>query len=87
MLEPIPIEECLWESVTMDFIIRLPKSEGYGLIILVVDKFSKYATFIMAPKDYTVEEMTRLFLKHMVKYRGLPKYIINDRNPCFIGKF
>ena len=30
----------------MDFIIRLPKSEGYGLIILVVDKFSKYTHYL-----------------------------------------
>ena len=46
----------------MDFIIGLPKSEGYGSIIVVMDRFSKYATFIDA-KDCMVEETTRLFLK------------------------
>ena len=30
-----------WEGVTMDFIIGLPKSKGYGLIIVVVDRFLK----------------------------------------------
>ena len=68
LLEPLPIAERPWESVTMDFIIGLPKSEGHGSIIVVVDRFSKYATFIAAPKDCTAEETVRLFLKNVVKY-------------------
>ena len=71
----------------MDFIIGLPKSEGHGSIIVVVDRFSKYATFIAAPKDCTAEETTRLFLKNVVKYWGLPKFIISDRDSRFTGKF
>ncbi|RVW63081.1 Transposon Tf2-11 polyprotein [Vitis vinifera] len=72
--------------VTMDFIIGLPKSEDSGSIIVVVDRFSKYATFIAAPTDCT-EETTRLFLKHVVKYWGLPKFIISDHDMRFTGKF
>ena len=77
----------LWESITMDFIIGLPNLEGYGSIIVVVDMFSKYATFIAVPTNFTTEEMTRLFLKHVVKYWELSKYIISDRDPQFTGKF
>ena len=51
----------------MDFIIGLPKLEGYASIIVVVDKFSTYTTFI-TPTDCAVEKTTRLFLKHVVKY-------------------
>ena len=86
LLEPLPIAERPWESVTMDFIIGLPKSEGHGSIIVVVDRFSKYATFIAAPKDCTAEETARLFLKNVVKYWGLPKFIISDRDSRFTGK-
>ena len=73
LLEPLPIAERPWDNLTMDFIIGLPKSEDNGSIIVVVDKFSKYATCIAAPTDCTAEETTRLFLKHVVKYWGLPK--------------
>ena len=76
-----------WDNVTMDFIIGLPKLEDIGSIIVVVDRFSKYSTFIAAPTDCTAEETARLFLKHVVKYWGLPKFIISDRNPHFTGKF
>ena len=56
-------------------------------IIVVVDRFSKYATFIATPIDCTTEKMTMLFLKHVIKYWGLLNYIISDRDPWFIGKF
>ena len=54
---------------------------------MVVDQFSKYATFIAAPKDCTTKETTGLFLNNMVKYWGLPKYITSDQDPRFTGKF
>ena len=87
LLEALPIVERPWDSFTVDFIIRLPKLEDNGSIIVVVDRFSKYATFIAAPTGCIVEEMAKLFLKHVVKYWGLPKYIISDHNLCFSRKF
>ena len=68
LLEPLPTPEKPWESISMDFITCLPKSEGCGSIIVVVDIFSKYGTFIPAPADCTAEETAKLFFKHVVKY-------------------
>ena len=51
----------------MDFISALPKSEGCRSIMVVVDRYSKYATFIAAPTDCKVDKATRLFIKHIVK--------------------
>ena len=87
LLEPLPIAEHPWESISVDFFIGLPYSEGYDLIIVVVDRFSKYATFIVTPTNYTAEQTTRPFLKHVVKYWGLLKYINSDCDLCFTGKF
>ncbi|KAL4572161.1 hypothetical protein LXL04_018930 [Taraxacum kok-saghyz] len=66
LLEPLPVAERPWESVSLDFISALPTSEGSGSILVVVDRFSKYGTFIPAPKDCTAEEAGRLFFKHFV---------------------
>ena len=87
LLEPLPVTEHPWESVSMDFIVALPKSEGYGSIMVVVDRFNKYATFIPAPTDCKVDEAARLFFKNVVKLWGLPRNIVNDRDPHFTGKF
>ncbi|GKV44052.1 hypothetical protein SLEP1_g51279 [Rubroshorea leprosula] len=87
LLEPLPTPECPWECVTMDFFSALPQSEGYGSILVVVDRFSKHGTFILAPRDGKAEEAACLFFKHVVKYWGLPRIIISDPNPRFTRKF
>ncbi|XP_022888965.1 uncharacterized protein LOC111404384 [Olea europaea var. sylvestris] len=76
LLEPLSVLTRPFESVSMDYIIGLPKVEDFGTIIIVVDHLSKYATFIAAPKYVSVEETAQLFFKHIVKYWGLPKDII-----------
>ena len=87
LLEPLPTPKRPWESVSMDFIVSLPKSEGFGSIMVVVDRFSKYATFIPAPTDCTAEEAARLFLRNVVKLWGVPESIVSDRDPRFTGRF
>ena len=87
LLEPLPIASRPWESVTMDFISALPKFEGCGSIMVVVDRYSKYTTFIVAPTDYKADEAARLFHKHIVKLWGVPKSIVSDRDPRFTGRF
>lgn len=57
------------------------------MVIVAIDQFSKYAIFIAALVGCIIEETTRLFLKHVVKYWGLLKHIINDRGPHFTRKF
>ncbi|KAE8656515.1 hypothetical protein F3Y22_tig00117000pilonHSYRG00231 [Hibiscus syriacus] len=86
LLEPLPVPQRPWDSITLDFINALPKSEGYVSIIVVVDRFSKYETFIPCPKDCTTKEAARAFFKNVVKHWGLPRSIISDRDPRFIGR-
>ena len=51
----------------MDFITLLPKSEKCGNIMVVVDRYNKYTTFIAAPADCKADEAARLFVKHAMK--------------------
>ncbi|KAL0395393.1 UNVERIFIED_CONTAM: Transposon Ty3-I Gag-Pol polyprotein [Sesamum latifolium] len=71
----------------MDYISGLPKVGDLGSIIVVVDRLSKYATFIAAPKHVTAEGTAHLFFKHIIKYWGLPKDIVSDRDSRFTGVF
>ncbi|GKB46820.1 putative nucleotidyltransferase, ribonuclease H, partial [Tanacetum coccineum] len=87
LLEPLPTPKGPWESVSMDFITCLPKSEGSGSIIVVVDRFSKYGTFIAAPPDVTADDTAKLFFRNVVKYWGVPQVIVSDRDPRFTGRF
>ncbi|KAL0379222.1 UNVERIFIED_CONTAM: Transposon Tf2-11 polyprotein [Sesamum radiatum] len=72
LLQSLPIPTRSWESVSMDYISGLPKVGDLGSIIVVVNRLSKYATFIAAPKHVTAEGTAHLFFKHIIKYWGLP---------------
>jgi len=87
ILEPLPIPEKPWESISMDFIIGLPRSEGNGNIMVIVDRLSKYAVFVPLPTKFSDEDAARLFFKNVVKYWEIPKSIISDRDARFTGKF
>lgn len=87
LLQPLPIPQYPFESVSMDFLTCFPKSDGYSSIIVVVDRFSKYATFIPAPPICDAVVTAKLFVKHIVKQWGVPKSIVSDRDPRFTGRF
>ena len=47
LLQPLPIPEHPWSSVSMDFITDLPSSRSYDSIFVVVDRFTKMAHFVL----------------------------------------
>ena len=42
-LQPLPISEEYWDTVSIDFITELPKYSGYNTIMVVVDSVSKWS--------------------------------------------
>lgn len=67
--------------------MRLTKVDGYNSIVVVVDRFFKYATFISASKKCHTDKTTELFVKYIVKYWGMPKSIVSYIHVNFIDKF
>lgn len=59
----------------------------FGGIMVVVDHFSKYVTFIPNALDCKVDETARIFFKNMVKLWSIPKSITSSRDPRFTSKF
>jgi hypothetical protein len=78
LLQPLPIPEGSWESVSMDFMVSLPPSRGFDAIMVVVDRFSKMAHFIPTKDEATAQEIGRLFFTHVFKHHGLPKDIVSN---------
>ena len=84
-MQPLPIPERLWQSISMDFITGFPKARECKSIFVVVDWFSK--SLVAAPEACPAEEATNLFFNHVVKHFGLPQDIVSDRDARFTGRF
>jgi len=72
-----------WTSISMDFIVGLPKSEGYLKLWVIIDRFVKMAHFIpLKTKEY-IKELALTLLKQIWRLDGLPEIIISDRDTRF----
>ena len=45
-LQPLPIPEAWWDTVSVDFIVELPEVHGSNAMMNVIDSVSKRAHFI-----------------------------------------
>jgi hypothetical protein len=87
LLQPLPIPDEAWKQLSMDFIEGLPLSEKCNVIVVVVDRLTKYAHFFAVKHPYTAQSIAQLFLDNVVKLHGMPKSIVSDRDPIFLRKF
>jgi hypothetical protein len=87
LLQPLPIPEKKWESISMDFITILPKVQGKDCIYVVVDRLTKFAHFNAIPTEYSAVQVVKLFFREVFKLHGLPRNNVNDRDSQFMGIF
>ena len=85
--QPLPIPSNAWQSVSMNLIMELPKSDTYDTILVSVDCFSKMAHFIPTRSDVTAEQTAALYVKEVFRLHGLPKDIVSDRGQQFTSRF
>ena len=71
----------------MDFITALPPANSYTVVMVVVDRLSKFAHFIPLKSDYNSKQVAEAFVNHIVKLHGFPKSIVSDRDKVFISHF
>jgi hypothetical protein len=86
LLAPLPIPDMAWTMISMNFIARLPKSGTKNVILIVVDRLTKYAHFLALPHPYTAQTLAHLFLDQVLRLHGPPVAIVTDRDKVFTSK-
>lgn len=60
---------------------------GKNVVMVVVDRLSKYTHFVPLAHPYMVGIVARLFLGNFFKLHGMPQAIVSDRDLVFTSNF
>jgi hypothetical protein len=86
-LQPLSIPPTIWQDISMDFIVGLPKLGNKSIIMVVVDRLSKYAHFCALQHSFTTSIMAQLFMDRVLKLHGMTHSIVSDHDPTFTSNF
>ena len=87
LLQPLEVPYTPWKSISVDFIVALPESEGYTQIMVVVDRFTKMAHFVLLAENAMATDVAKAFMRNVWKIHGLPTDIVSDRDTKWTGEF
>ena len=86
-MKPLLIPERPWQHISIDF-HKLPiDRDGYDIVIILVNRFSKRPFLIPYYKNIDAKEAAWLYIHYVYRIYGPPDTIISDRGPQFISAF
>ena len=77
----------MWTEVSMDFLEGLSPSNGHTVIMVIVDRLTKYAHFVALRHPYTAVTIAKSFIANVVRLHGVSTSIVSDRDKVFISSF
>ncbi|GJR10356.1 putative reverse transcriptase domain-containing protein [Tanacetum coccineum] len=81
------IPEWKWENITMDFIVKLPRTRsGHDAIWVIVDRLTKSGHFLAVREDFKTEKLARLYINEIVARHGVPVSNISNRVSHFTSR-
>ena len=79
LLQPLPIPEWIWENISMDFIVGLPRTvKNFDAIWVVVDRLTKSAHFLPYRTTFNSNQLANLYIKKVVRLHGVPVSIVSQ---------
>ena len=86
LLDPLKIPKMKWTDISVDFMEGLSKSKGKDVILVVVDRLTKYTHFIPLSHPYTVKKVADIFMDNIIKLHGPPSSIVTNQDRIFTSK-
>jgi hypothetical protein len=61
-LQPLLIPPTIWKDISMEFVTGLPKLGNKSVIMVVVDRLSKYSHFCALHHPFTTSTVAQIFM-------------------------
>ena len=72
----------------MDFVNHLPRTpRRHDAVCVISGPVHEVGTFLAMRMTFTLEEFCRLYIREIVRLRGVPVSIVSDRDPRFTAHF
>ena len=92
-MQPMELPTEPWTDISIDFVTGLPWSKDpttgltYDAILVIVDRFTKYAIMIPFRRDYTAQQLAYVLKDRLIREHGIPRTIISDRDKLFTSNY
>ena len=65
--QPFPIPEWKWEHITMDFVVKLPRTRaGFDASWVIMDRFTKSTHFLPICTKFSLDRLVELYINEIV---------------------
>jgi len=87
ILQPLSIPSERWKEISMDFITSLPKFEGKSVIMVVLERLTKYTHFCALSHPFISSTVASACMETIQKLHGNLNITVSNRDPIFTRKF
>ena len=87
LLHSLPIPDRPWQSIGLDFMGPLPKSNNFDYLLVMIDRLTSQVHIVPTMMTVTARGITWLILKEVMRLHGIPESIVSDRDTKFTSIF
>ena len=87
LLHSLPIPDRPWQSIVMDFMGPLPKSNNFEYLLIIIDQLTSQVHLVPNTTMVTTRGVVWLILKEVMRLHGIPESIVSDRDTKFTSIF
>ena len=87
LLHHLLITDRPWQSIGMDFMSLLPKSNNFNYLLVVIDRLTSQVHLVPTMTMITAKGITWLIIKEVVRLHGILESIVSDRDTKFTSIF
>ena len=78
LLHSLPIPDRPWQSIGLDFMGSLPKSNNFDYLLVIIDRLTSQVHLVPTMTMVTARGVAWLILKEVMRLHGIPESIVSD---------